>query len=212
MSVYVEKYVSGCDKCQRTKNRNQPTHGLLQPNSVPTAPWQIISCDLITQLPKSSGYDAIFVVVDRLTKQAHFIPTTSNVDSPGIANLFVAYVWKLHGTPREVISDRGPQFASKFCGIPSSNLVSGMRFQLPIIHKLMVRQKGLTKNWNSTYEPSSTSDNPTGHHFFPWRNLPTTLGLMLRPRHHPSNSSTGMSLSSQCGRPQTGVFQQQMGD
>ena len=64
MLVYVEKYMSGCDKCQRTKNRNQPTHGLLQPNSVPTAPWQIISCDLITQLPKSSGYDAIFIVVD----------------------------------------------------------------------------------------------------------------------------------------------------
>ena len=114
MSVYVEKYVSGCDKCQRTKNRNQRTHGLLQPNTVPTAPWQIISCDLITQLPKSSGFDAIFVVVDRLTKQAHFIPTTSDVDSPGIADLFVSSVWKYHGTPREVISDRGPQFAAKF--------------------------------------------------------------------------------------------------
>ena len=99
MSVYVEKYVTGCDKCSRTKNRSQQSHGLLQPNTVPTAPWQIISCDLITQLPKSSGYDAIFVVVDRLTKQAHFLPTTSDVTSPGIADLFISSIWKLHGTP-----------------------------------------------------------------------------------------------------------------
>ena len=46
MSVYMDKYVSGCDKCQRTKNRNQQTHGLLQPNAIPTAPWQVISCDI----------------------------------------------------------------------------------------------------------------------------------------------------------------------
>lgn len=114
MSVFVEKYVTGCNKCARTKNRNQQAHGLLQPNTVPNAPWQIISCDLITQLPQSSGYDAILVVVDRLTKQAHFVPTTSDVDAPGIAELFLSSVWKLHGTPREVISDRGPQFAAKF--------------------------------------------------------------------------------------------------
>jgi transposase InsO family protein len=114
MSVFIEKYVSGCETCARTKNRHQSPAGLLQPNSVPTAPWQIISCDLITQLPKSSGFDAIFVVVDRLTKQAHFIPTMSSVDSPGIAELFLTLVWKLHGTPKEVISDRGPQFAAKF--------------------------------------------------------------------------------------------------
>lgn len=114
MSVYVEKYVTGCDKCARTKNRSQQTYGPLQPNAVPDGPWQIITCDLITQLPKSSGYDAIFVVVDRLTKQAHFIPTTSDVDAPGIGDLFLNHIWKLHGTPREVISDRGPQFAAKF--------------------------------------------------------------------------------------------------
>ena len=114
LSVFVEKYVSGCDTCARTKNRTQPAHGLLHPNPVPTAPWQIISCDLITQLPKSSGYDAIFMVVDQLTKQAHFILTTSSVDSSGIAELFLSLVWKLHGTPQEVISDCGPQFAAKF--------------------------------------------------------------------------------------------------
>ena len=114
MSVYVEKYVQGCEVCMRTKNHTHQPFGPLHPNSVPTAPWQIISCNLITQLPKSSGYDAIFVVVDRLTKQAHFLPTTSEVDAPTIAELFLTSVWKLHGTPKEVISDRGPQFVAKF--------------------------------------------------------------------------------------------------
>ena len=114
MSVFVEKYVTGCDTCTHTKNRHQQVHGPLQPNATPTASWQTISCDLITQLPKSSGYDAIFVIIDRLTKQAHFIPTTSNVDAPGIAKLFLMHIWKLHGTPREVISDCGPQFTAKF--------------------------------------------------------------------------------------------------
>ena len=114
MSTFIEKYVTGCDTCSQTKNRTHQPFGPLKPNTVPTAPWQIISCDLITQLPKSAEFDAILVVVDRLTKQAHFLPTTSEVDAAGIADLFISAIWKLHGTPKEVISDRGPQFAAKF--------------------------------------------------------------------------------------------------
>ena len=114
MSTFVEKYVSGCDTCARTKNASQQPLGPLQPNSVPQGPWQDITCDFITQLPPSGEYDAIFVVVDRLTKQVHFAPTRSNVTAEQTADLFIEHVWKLHGTPRKVISDRGPQFASKF--------------------------------------------------------------------------------------------------
>ena len=114
MSTFVEKYVSACDTCMRTKNSSHRPLGLLQPNSVPTAPWQEITCDFITQLPPSGEADAIFVVVDRLTKQAHFAPTRSDVSAEQTADLFIQHVWKLHGTPRKVISDRGPQFASKF--------------------------------------------------------------------------------------------------
>lgn len=114
MSNFVERYVAGCDTCARTKNRSQRPVGLLQPNEAPTGPWQTISCDFITQLPRSEDYDAIFVVVDRFTKQAHFIPTTSDVDAPATAELFLQHVWKLHGTPRQIISDRGPQFVAQF--------------------------------------------------------------------------------------------------
>ena len=114
MSSFVEKYVSGCDTCVRTKNSNRKPMGLLKPNEAPRGPWQSITCDFITQLPKSDEYDAIFVVVDRLTKQAHFVPTTSDVNAATTADMFIDHVWKLHGTPRQVISDRGSQFVSQF--------------------------------------------------------------------------------------------------
>ena len=60
------------------------------------------------------GYDAILMVVDSFTKMAHFIPTREDIDAPGVAELFLNYIWKLHGTPDSVVSDRGATFASKF--------------------------------------------------------------------------------------------------
>jgi transposase InsO family protein len=70
--------------------------------------------DLITGLPESQGYNAIMVVVDRLSKMIHVIPTTDQITSEGIARLYKDNVWKLHGLPLHIISDRGPQFVSKF--------------------------------------------------------------------------------------------------
>ena len=84
------------------------------PNHIPYRRWQIISVDLITELPQSHGYDSILVTVDQLSKRAHFIPTTSDVTSLGVAWLFQDGVWKLHGLPAEVISGRGPQFMLNF--------------------------------------------------------------------------------------------------
>jgi hypothetical protein len=113
MKAYVNQYVGACDACQRNKQRHSRLQGSLKPLPVPEGPWQSISCDFIVELPKSNGYDTILVVVDRLTKMAHFIPTTINVDAKQTARLLIDNVWKTHGTPRDVISDRGPQFASK---------------------------------------------------------------------------------------------------
>jgi len=82
------------------------------PNSIPEKPWSHISADFITKLPLAQGYDSILVVVDRLTKMAHFIPTTEKTTAGGLARLFRDNVWKLHGLPESIISDRGPQFAA----------------------------------------------------------------------------------------------------
>ena len=66
----------------------------------------------ITKLPLAQGYNSILVVVDQLTKMVHFILTTERTSAEGLARLFRDNVWKLHGLPKSIISDRGPQFAA----------------------------------------------------------------------------------------------------
>ena len=82
------------------------------PNSIPEKLWMHISADFITKLPLVQGYDSILVVVDWLTKMVYFIPTTEKTSAEGLARLFRDNVWKLHGLPESIISDRGPQFAA----------------------------------------------------------------------------------------------------
>lgn len=127
MSIFVKNYVAGCDVCQRMKNRPQQSYGPLMPNKVPNAPWEIITVDLITQLPESDGFNAICVVVCRLTKRAHFFPITNEFSSGDLARLFYERIYPIHGLPLQIISDRGTQFAAalfqewcKLLGIQSS--------------------------------------------------------------------------------------------
>ena len=82
------------------------------PNAIPDKAWSHISADFITKLPLAQGYDSILVVVDRFTKMAHFVPTTEKTTAKGLARLFRDNVWRLHGLPKSIISDRGPQFAA----------------------------------------------------------------------------------------------------
>jgi len=86
--------------------------GKLMLNSIPEKPWSHILVDFITKLPLAQGYDLILVVVDRLTKMAHFIPTIEKTTAGGLTRLFRDNVWKLHGLPESIISDRGLQFAA----------------------------------------------------------------------------------------------------
>jgi len=80
------------------------------PSSIPEKPWTHISVDFITKLPLAQGYDSILVVVDWLTKMVHFIPTTEKILVEGLVRLFRDNMWKLHGLPESIISDRGSQF------------------------------------------------------------------------------------------------------
>jgi len=108
----VKRYVEECNVYQRNKNRMQPPAGKLMPNSIPEKVWLHISADFITKLPLAQGYDAILVIVDRFTKMGHFIPTTEKTSAEGLAHLFRDNIWKLHGLPDSIISDRGPQFVA----------------------------------------------------------------------------------------------------
>jgi len=81
---------------------------------IPEGPWQDISIDMIGPLPRSNGKDAIVVIVDRFTKMIRLMATTTNISSEGIAKIYRDEIWKIHGIPKTILSDRGPQFASKF--------------------------------------------------------------------------------------------------
>ena len=108
----VKKYVEECDVCQKNKNQTETPTGKLMPNTVPEKPWTHISMDFITKLPLAQGYDSILVVCDRMTKMAYFVPTTEKTLVEGVARLFWNNVWKLHGLPESIITDRGAQFTA----------------------------------------------------------------------------------------------------
>jgi transposase InsO family protein len=111
----VALYCNTCLSCRRNKPPNRKPHGLLQPHDVPFRQWETISVDFITHLPKTvDGYDAIMVVVDKFSKRAHFIPTTADCKANGTAQLFFDTVWRAHGLPANIISDRDSKFTSKF--------------------------------------------------------------------------------------------------
>jgi len=105
MGCYIAEYAKGCDLCNHTKNYPAPLARKLMPNHIPDCCWQIISVDLITELPWSHSYNAIMVVVDCLSKCAHAILMMSDVTTSRVARLFRDHVWKLHRLPEEVISD-----------------------------------------------------------------------------------------------------------
>lgn len=114
MLAYVEKWVKNCHTCRRSNPSRDAYQGVLKPLPIPKCAWRDVSMDFITHLPLSQGYNAILVIVDRLTKMRHLIPCKATCDSAETARLYLHYVWKLHGLPTTIISDRGPQFVSEF--------------------------------------------------------------------------------------------------
>ncbi|KAH0602480.1 uncharacterized protein H6S33_008819, partial [Morchella sextelata] len=114
MRNYIARYVRNCHTCQRSKPNTHGKLGVLRPLPISEQPWQEVSMDFVTGLPESEGYDAIMVVVDRLTKMRHFLPCNTTVNSEDVARLYLRNIWKLHGLPTHVTSDRGTQFTAKF--------------------------------------------------------------------------------------------------
>lgn len=111
---FVQDYVKSCTTCRRSKAPRHRPYGTLQQLPIPDKPWNSISMDFIEQLPSSSGFTAILVVVDRLSKQGIFIPTYDTITSPQLAQLFVLHIFSKHGVPSHVTSDRGSEFVSHF--------------------------------------------------------------------------------------------------
>jgi hypothetical protein len=111
----VAEYVALCDNCQRVKAERQRPAGLLQPLKIPQWKWKEITMDFIVGLPTTqSGYDSIWVIVDRFLKVAHFIPVKTTYKGAKLAELYIARIVCLHGVPKKIVSDRGTQFTSRF--------------------------------------------------------------------------------------------------
>ncbi|GJW66985.1 putative reverse transcriptase domain-containing protein [Tanacetum coccineum] len=109
----IAEYVSKCLTCSKIKAEHQKPSGLLQQPEIPEWKWEKITMDLVTKLPRSSsGYDAIWVIVDRLTKSAHFLPIREDYKTEKLARIYINEIVARHGVPVSIISDRDGRFAS----------------------------------------------------------------------------------------------------
>ena len=145
----VKKFISSCDVCQRMKTSNTRPAGLLRPLEIPSERWENVSMDFIVQLPRTAaGFDAIFVVVDMLSKMAHFIPTHTMATAPGTARLFFDHIFRLHSMPRVIVSDRDSKFTSNFW----STLFNLMGTKLALSMAFHPQTDSQTERMNRTLE------------------------------------------------------------
>jgi hypothetical protein len=115
MKREIAKYVAGCDICQRVKASHLKTAGVMQPLPIPSWKWEDISMDFIVGLPNTSQkHDSIWVIVDRLTKTAHFLPVHTTFTVKKYAEIYIEQIIRLHGVPKTIITDRGAQFIAHF--------------------------------------------------------------------------------------------------
>jgi hypothetical protein len=129
--------VACCDTCSRVKIEHQKPTGLIKPLEIPVWKWEDISMYFVVGLPRTPrGNDSIWVIVDRLTKVAHFLHVKTQHRIERLAELDVEHILRLHGAPKSIVSDRGPQFVAKFWRS---------------FHKLM----GTTLNYSTTFHPQT---------------------------------------------------------
>lgn len=132
MSRDIKAYVRTCDVCQKVKSKRHAPIGLLQPIPIPSEPFEIVSMDFVPDLPPSDSYNNVFVIVDKLTKYAIFLPTTTNVDEVETAKMFYKAVYLPYGMPKQIISDRDSRWSNSFWGTLTS--LMGSRRALTMSH------------------------------------------------------------------------------
>ena len=111
----VAKHVAKCLTCQQVKAQHCKPGGMLQPLEIPEWKWKRITMDFVTGLLRSQrGHDSIWVIIDKLTKSAHFLAVLKDFKLERLAELYVRQVIRLHGVPVSITSDRDPRFTANF--------------------------------------------------------------------------------------------------
>lgn len=100
--------------CQQVKGENVKSPGLLKPLDIPQEPWRDITMDFITGLPKSKGFEVIWVIIDRFSRYGHFLALSHPITAKGLAHIFFENIYKLHGLPESIFSDRDSLFLGEF--------------------------------------------------------------------------------------------------
>jgi hypothetical protein len=127
----VAEYVALCGTCQRVKAEHQRPVGLLQPLKIPEWKWEEIDMDFTVGLPRTQHeYDSIWGIVDCLTKVAHFIPVKTIYTRAKFVELYMSRIVCLHGVPKRIVSDRGPEFTSKLWEKLHESLDTRLNFSL----------------------------------------------------------------------------------
>ncbi|KAM0057208.1 putative nucleotidyltransferase, Ribonuclease H [Helianthus debilis subsp. tardiflorus] len=132
----VKSFVNNCSICQQVKSSSLSPAGLLQPLPIPSLIFEHIAMDFITGLPLSHGYSVIWVIVDRLSKYAHFVALSASFTSVSVASQFVQEFVRLHGVPLDIVTDRDPRFLADFW-------------------KELHRLQGTTLSFTTAYHPQS---------------------------------------------------------
>ena len=108
-------FVSCCLTCQQVKIEHQRPAGTLQPLPIAEWKWEHIAMDFVTEFPRSSsGQDSVWVILDRLTKSAHFLPMRMTDSVASLSQLYIREIVRLHGVPASIVSDRDSRFVSQF--------------------------------------------------------------------------------------------------
>uniref|UniRef100_A0A8C7KLL0 Gypsy retrotransposon integrase-like protein 1 n=1 Tax=Oncorhynchus kisutch TaxID=8019 RepID=A0A8C7KLL0_ONCKI len=112
MGEDTQRFVAVCPVCAQNKSTNRPSSGLLHPLPIPRRPWSHLALDFVTGLPPSVGNTVILTIVDRFSKFAHFVPLSKLPSATETSEILVREVFRVHGLPSDIVSDRGPQFTS----------------------------------------------------------------------------------------------------
>jgi hypothetical protein len=115
MEKDVVDYISRCMECQGVKAEHMHLATLLQPLAIPEKKWEVVTIDFITKLPRTRRqHDSIMVVVDKLTKAAHFVPVKKTHTTTNIGEIYMRDISRLHLIPKEIVSDKDTKFTSNF--------------------------------------------------------------------------------------------------